>query len=180
MELLTERLLLRPLKMEDADALYACSCGPNVGPNAGWKPHQSPEETRALMEPVFLRPGVFGIFVKQSGTLVGSIGLIDDPRREYERSRMLGYSLGEPYWGHGYMTEAGRAVLDYGFGTMGLLVISAYCYPFNARSIRVLQKLGFSYEGTLCLCEKRYDGAVLDNQCYALTAEQFCKQKKTP
>ncbi|MEG1607370.1 MAG: GNAT family N-acetyltransferase [Mucinivorans sp.] len=54
--------------------------------------------------------------------------------------------MGEPYWGYGYMTEAARAVISYGFETLGLDLISAYCYPHNVRSKGVLQKCGMSYE----------------------------------
>jgi putative acetyltransferase len=61
------------------------------------------------------------------------------------------------------------AVLRFGFEELGLDLISAYCYPFNKRSQRVLEKCGFRYEGCLRLAEKRYDGKVLDNNCYAIT-----------
>lgn len=165
----TARLLLRPITESDAAEIYEYAKEAHVGPNAGWKPHDTLEETRAIMPLVFLdKEAVFGIVLKESGRLIGSIGLIDDPKRENDRARMLGYGIGEAYWGKGYMTEAAKAILRYGFETMEVDLISAYCYPFNARSRNVLLKIGFQYEGTLSLCEKRYDGEVLDNECYAL------------
>lgn len=66
------------------------------------------------------------------------------------------------------MTEAAAAVTNYGFKTLNLDLISAYCYPHNKRSQNVLKKLGFKYEGTLSLCEKSYIGTVYDDECYAL------------
>lgn len=170
----TERLLLRPIEKSDAGAIFDYSRSPVVGPNAGWKPHASLKETREVMRRVFLdRPDVFGVVVAESGQLIGSIGLIPDPKRENEETRMLGYAIGEAYWGQGYMTEAAHAVVAHGFETINCTLISAYCYPDNERSKHVLRKLGFSYEGRLVLCERRFDGVVLDNECYALRREDW-------
>ncbi len=165
----TERLLLRPLAERDAPAVYAYSKDECVGRNAGWKPHESEAESREILRAVFIgQSDVFGIERREDGALIGSIGLIGDPKRENDSVRMLGYALGMAYWGRGYMTEAGRAVLQHGFATRGYSLISAYCYPNNDRSRRVIEKLGFEYEGRLAQCEWRYDGAVLDNLCFSL------------
>lgn len=165
----TQRLVLRPIVERDAEAIYEYAQKANVGPNAGWKPHDTIEETREIMPLIFLdQKGVFGIVERESGKLIGSIGLIGDPKREHRRTRMLGYAIGEAHWGKGYMTEAAKAILEYGFDALDVDLISAYCYPFNERSRSVLLKVGFKYEGTLSLCEKRYDGEVLDHECYAL------------
>ena len=170
----TKRLILRPIKEDDDTAIFEYSGNPNVGPNAGWKPHESIEETREIINAVFLgKENVFGIVLKDSGTLIGSVGLVEDPKRENDKVKMLGYAIGEAYWGNGYTTEAASAVIEHGFNNLKLDLISAYCYPFNNRSKHVLEKLGFSYEGKLSQCEKRFDGIVLDDECYALSAESF-------
>ncbi|MDL2231313.1 GNAT family N-acetyltransferase [Porphyromonadaceae bacterium OttesenSCG-928-L07] len=167
MQLETERLILRPIVESDAEAIYEYSLAKNVGINAGWKPHESIEETREIMKQVFLgQESVFGVVLKETGKLFGSVGLISDPKRENDKVRMLGYAIGENYWGKGYMTEAVRALLRFGFEELKLDLISAYCYPDNERSKNVLKKCGFHYEGRLALAEKRYDGKVLDNECY--------------
>ena len=111
---------------------------------------------------------VWAIALKNSGKLIGCAGIITDPKRQNVRTRMIGYWLGEEHWGKGYMTEAAKAVVNYGFEVLDLHLISAYCFPFNDRSKRVLAKLGFTYEGTLSLCEQQYNGEVYDNECYAL------------
>ena len=165
----TPRLKLRPLRLSDADDLYDCCKDPAVGPSAGWKPHESIEETREIMQAVFLdREGIFGMELGENGRIVGSVGLMPYPKRENPLARMIGYSLGRPYWGRGLMTEAVRRVLDYGWEELSLSLISACCYPENARSKSVLQKCGFQYEGTLRLAEVLYDGRVLDHECYIL------------
>jgi len=166
----TERLILRPITENDAEALFEYCRNENIGSNAGWKPHESIEETREIMKLVFLdKENVFGMELKETGQLFGSIGLIPDPKRQNDQTRMLGYAIGENYWGKGYATEAVKALIRFGFEKLGLSLISAYCYPFNERSKRVLKKCGFEYEGKLRLAEKRYDGKIIDNECYSIT-----------
>ena len=165
----TGRLLIRPIEDRDAEDIFEYAQGANVGINAGWKPHENIEETIGIMKEVFLdQENVFGIELKESGKLIGTIGLIRDMKRENDNVLMLGYAIGENYWGKGYMTEAAQAVVRYGFERLHLDLISAYCYPFNARSKRVIEKCGFLYEGKLHQAEKRYDGTILDNECYCL------------
>lgn len=121
------------------------------------------------MKTVFLnKEGVFGIILKSTNKLIGSVGLICDPKRENDKARMIGYSLSADYWRNGYMSEAVYAVIKYGFRDLKLDLISAYCYPHNFRSKKVLTKFGFQYEGTLCKCEKLYNDKVYDNECYVL------------
>ena len=166
----TERLILRQIVASDAEDIFAYSSGPNTGMHASWKPHESLRETRAVMSEVFLgQESVFGIELKETHRLIGNIGLVKDYMRANDSVRMLGYALGEDFWGHGFMTEAAKVMIDFGFETMHLDLISATCYPFNVRSRRVLEKLGFRYEGTLALAEKRYDGLVFDTDCFSLS-----------
>ena len=172
----TERLLLRPFVESDAEALFACCRNPNIGNNAGWQPHASLEESREVLRSVFLsQKGVWAIILKDNGQLIGSIGIIADPRRENPQVRMLGYWLDEAQWGKGYMTEAVKAVLNYGFGTLKLSLITANCYPHNERSQQVLKRQGFVHEGTLHQAEVTYDGHVYDHQCYYLTNPEYQK-----
>ncbi|NDV58415.1 GNAT family N-acetyltransferase [Bacteroides sp. 519] len=169
MNIETERLLLRPIIESDADDIYEYSKNKNVGINAGWEAHKSIEETREVMKTVFLnQESVFGIVLKETGKLFGTIGLITDPKRKNEKVRMIGYAIGEDYWGKGYMTEAVTALLRFGFEELNLDLISAYCYSYNEGSKNVLKKCGFRYEGRLYLAERRYDDEVLDCECYAI------------
>ena len=56
-----------------------------------------------------------------------------------------------------------------------MILISAYCYPNNQRSKKVLQKCGFQYQYTLKDAEKLYDGSIKDNECYELTKVEYLK-----
>lgn len=173
----TERLLLRPLSPSDAEAVFAYSREANVGINAGWKPHESLEESEDALEKVFCgKKGIFGIVHKIDGKLIGTIGVIDDPKRSNPKAEMLGYAMSESYWGKGLMTEAAQAVLRFAFGPMALDLVSAYCYPHNLRSKRVLEKCGFAYEGRLAQSELRFDGALMDEECYVLLKNKSFKE----
>jgi len=86
----------------------------------------------------------FAVLFRDSKSLVGAMGLEIIPR--FERAE-LGYWIGKPYWGNGYCTEAGRAVLDYGFVVLNLNRIYASHFKRNLASGRVLQKLGMIHEG---------------------------------
>ena len=166
----TERLLLRPFRESDAEAFFECCQNPNIGNNAGWKPHGSLEESQEILRSVFIsQSGIWAIILKEDGRLIGSVGIIPDPKRENPQARMLGYWLDESHWGKGYMTEAVQSVLDYGFSTLQLSLITANCYPHNERSQQLLKRHGFIYEGTLHQAELTYDGHLYDHQCYYLT-----------
>jgi RimJ/RimL family protein N-acetyltransferase len=82
---------------------------------------------------------------RADGQLLGGIGLVLEPT--HERAE-LGYWLGVPYWGQGYATEAGRLLIDFAFGVLGLNRVYAVHYHTNPSSGRVMQKLGMTYEGT--------------------------------
>ena len=103
---------------------------------------------------------------EEDNSLVGSIGIITDPKRENTRTRMLGYWLKECHWGKGMASEATRTILDYGFNVLGLHLISANCYPHNTRSRLLLERNGFVYEGILHEAEMTYDGHVYDHLCF--------------
>lgn len=144
----TERLLIRPFRENDAETFFACCQNPNLGNNAGWAPHKSIKESREILQNVFIgQEDIWAITLKDTRQLIGSIGIVPDPKRENPQVRMLGYWLDEPHWGKGYMTEAVQAVLNYGFNELQLSLITANCYPHNKRSQQVLERNGFICEG---------------------------------
>lgn len=88
----------------------------------------------------------FAIRSKSSDELMGVIGLVGVPR--HKRAEM-GYWLGVPFWGNGFMTEAARAVVEFAFGTLGVNRIEAGVFDGNEASANVLRKVGFVEEGVL-------------------------------
>ena len=88
------------------------------------------------------------------------------------RSASLGYCYDEPAWGHGFATEAARALLGWAFDTLDLNRVQAETDTRNLASARVLEKLGFVHEGTLredCVV----DGDVSDSWVYGLLRREW-------
>ncbi len=145
----TERLLLRPGWKEDAPALFRAIADQAIVCNlasAPWPYSLSDAEAflatdRAPHEAVFL------IFRRTDASpeLVGCIGLAPGPCGVPE----LGYWIARPFWGQGYATEAGRAAIAIARDGLRLPRLLAGHFTDNPASGRVLQKLGFSYTGTI-------------------------------
>ena len=147
----TERLILRPWLASDAPALYALASDPKLGPAAGWPPHASVQESAGVIGAVLSVPETYAVVLKATGELVGCAGFnasdaANMPLRDGELE--LGYWIGRPYWGQGFATEAASAVIERGFGELGLSGIHAAYYDGNAKSKRVLDKLGFTFVRT--------------------------------
>lgn len=167
----TKRLLLRPFSESDAKQFFISCHNPNLGNNAGWKPHETFKESLTILQTFFIgQENIWAITLQDTQQLIGSIGIAPDPKRENPQARMLGYWIDEAHWRHGYATEATQAVLQYGFEVLKLQLISANCYPHNERSQNVLKKNGFIYEGILHQAERTYDGQIYDHLCYYLPA----------
>jgi len=172
----TTRLTLRTLTPEDLEDFYEYAKNPHVGPSAGWKPHENREESLKILKSFAEEEDVWGIVMKSSNKVVGSIGLHRDRKRDNPLSRMMGYALSEDYWGRGLMTEAAERILRYSFEELDLQVVSVYHYPSNARSRRVIEKAGFTFEGTLRQASTLFDGKVVDDICYSITREEYLKK----
>lgn len=174
----TERLILRDWNVDDVDDLYEYAKNPNVGPHGGWKPHESKLESLEIMQTLFIdKYDSWAIVYKENGKVIGSIGFEMDAKRPEIHCKELGYAIGEEYWGKGIMTEAARAVIRYGFEELALDLISIYRNPQNERSGRVIEKCGFTFEGTLRSANKVYDGTIRDVACYSMTKEEYHKQE---
>jgi len=173
----TKRLLLRAWQETDADDMYAYAKNPLVGPSAGWKPHENREESLRIIA-MFSKENVWAVVHKKDGKVIGSLGLDRDMRRSNARVHSLGYVLSPDYWGQGLMVEAASAAIAHGFNTMELDLISVVHYPFNAQSRRVIEKLGFRYEGTLRQATTLFTGQVHDDVCYSMTKEEWMNMTK--
>ena len=143
----TERLVLRPFRANDLDALATMQSNPEVRRFLGAGNLLSREETWGLMERVlgqwFLRG--YGVFaVETQDRCAGWAGILHP--LEWPESE-LAYSLDQPFWGRGLAGEAARAALDSAFATHGFARLASFIRSDNARSIRVAEKLGAVREG---------------------------------
>ncbi len=169
----TQRILLRGWQLSDLEDFHAYCKNPHVGPAAGWEPHADMEASRKILQSFIEADDVWAIVWKETGKAIGSVGLHKDRQRDFPEARMLGYVLSEEYWGRGIMPETVKTILSHAFLQMDLLIVSVYHYPFNNRSRRVIEKCGFTYEGTLRLAAKIYDGTFYDACCYSMAREEY-------
>ena len=149
----TERTILRPFSDADAPDVFAYAKNPDVGPIAGWKPHESVEESLEIIRSVFASPNAFAVVDRESNRVIGSAGFVGRSRGTAP-SDELGYALSQDYWGRGLMTEVSRELLRYGFEDLGLAEIWCTHYAENARSKRVIEKCGFAYAFTETLSDE--------------------------
>ena len=173
--LVTKRLLLRSWNEKDAKDFFEYAKNPKVGYMAGWKPHGSVKESKEIIKRFLTEGNVWAICNKQTEKAIGSVGLHKDSKRALDprSAMMLGYALSEQYWGKGLMTEACSAVMKYAFEELELKILSVDHFPFNNRSRRVIEKLGFIYEGTLRQSFVNYNGEILDDVCYSITQDEY-------
>ena len=147
----TERLILRKWKMTDAESLFEYAKDPDVGPIAGWPPHKSVEESRNVIEYVFNGKECYAICEKENNIAIGAVELKlkgHTDMTESEDECELGYWLGKPFWGRGYMPEAAAELLRRGFEDLKMTTIWCGYYDGNIKSKRVQEKLGFEYHHT--------------------------------
>jgi [ribosomal protein S5]-alanine N-acetyltransferase len=148
----TERLTLRAFQLEDASAFEHLIAPKEVTDGTLSFPHPVPkgwgtERINRILERFEKGEHIeLAICTRDSGDLIGGIGLGINVK--HKRGH-LGYWLGIQFWGKGYATEAARAVVTYGFQTLGLHRIEAGHYPRNPASGRVLEKIGMKFEGIM-------------------------------
>lgn len=156
----TKRLRLRPFELSDAKDVQRLAGDRAIADTTLNIPHPyedgMAEEWISTHQPKFESGELlnFAIVSRTSDKLIGAIGLRIVPR--FERAE-LGYWIGKPYWKNGYCTEAGRAVLQYGFSVLKLNRIHASHLKRNPASGRVMQKLGMVHEGCARQHAKRWD-----------------------
>lgn len=173
--LTTPRLLLRPLRMNDAESLLHIYSDPEFTRYWSCEPWTSLSQATALIEKdlrehaagEFLR---LGIFLRNQEILIGTCSLFNlvRPCRRGE----LGYGIAREYWRQGYMLEAVSALLDLAFVDLALNRLEADVDPRNTASVRGLEKLGFKREGYLR--ERWIVGEeVSDSAIYGLLAREW-------
>ena len=147
----TERLLLRKWTEEDADSLFEYAKDPEVGPIAGWPPHRSREESLDVIRNVLNGRECYAICEKGNPKAIGAIELIlnrHNDTENHDEEWELGYWLGKPFWGRGYMPEAAREMIRHGFEDLGMNTIWCGYFEGNQKSKRVQEKIGFVYHHT--------------------------------
>jgi ribosomal-protein-alanine N-acetyltransferase len=174
----TERLLLRKITFDDAPDIFDYASDPEVSKYMGWEPHQSIQETYDYLERAMKRyqehnPGPWAIVHRGNAKMIGTCFFSSWDRQH--NSAEVGYMLNRRYWGQGYMAEAVRAIVGFGFRELGINRIQARCNVPNVGSARVMEKVGMSFEGVLRqqLFEK---GSYIDVKIYSILKSEWEQQ----
>lgn len=173
--LYTQRLMIRPISVLDADDMFEYAKTPFVGPTAGWPPHQSLADTINIIKAMTIiktpyELGTWAIVLRQNDKMIGTIELYN----HFQHFKAeLGYSINPYYWGNGFATEAAREVITYGFEFLDLKRIEVGTFVDNYSSQKVCEKLGFIKEGVARSGYIRYDGKIFDKIIYGMTKEEF-------
>lgn len=178
----TTRLRLRWLTAADVPSLYEVFGDPEVC--RYWsRPHLTDiVEAIALLKEIeqgyaSRTLSQWGIATLDGDRVVGTCTLTSFSL-EHRRAE-IGFALGRPHWGHGYATEALHALLTHAFESLDLHRLEADVDPRNARSIRLLEHLGFRHEG---LQRQRYliNGEAQDALLYGLLASEWQSDPSVP
>ncbi len=171
----TERLVLRPLTLDDANSVRALAGAHEVAAGTIQVPHPYEDgvaEAWIESQAAAWEDGAqLELAVTSEDGLVGAIALIFKPL--HDRAE-LAYWMGGPFWSRGYATEAGRALISYGFSELDLHRITAFHFSWNGASGRVLQKLGMRHEGRLREHLLKW-GTFEDVEVYGILKEEWAR-----
>jgi RimJ/RimL family protein N-acetyltransferase len=145
-EIRTERLILRWFQRSDAEPLAALAGDRAISDTMISVPHPLPAGF-ALRWVTAEAPNRFAVCEAASGLLAGAIELRELDAEHCQAE--LSFWIGRPFWGRGYATEAGLAVIRYAFATLDLNRVYAFHMVRNPASGQVLAKLGMRQEGLL-------------------------------
>lgn len=176
MQIQTDRLLLRDFRSDDWRAVLAYQKDPRYLRYYAWAGRTAGEVRRFVqmfVDQQHVEPRThfqLAVIRRESGELIGNAGL----RRPaaWSHDAEIGYELAPDHWGRGYATEAGQAILRFGFVDLGLHRIAAWTLADNIASVRVLEKLGLSLEGRLRDREV-FKGRYWDVLMYAILKEEW-------
>lgn len=162
----TPRLMLRRWEISDAEDLFTWASDKDVGPAAGWPQHKSVQESRNIIETVFVGSECYalcpnhnaeGLFDKEpfknirANTVIGCIelklnGFTNLTNRNDECE--MGFWIAKPFWGYGFIPEAAQELLRHAFDDLGMRTVWCGYYDGNEKSKRAQEKIGFVFHHT--------------------------------
>jgi len=174
MELETKNLVLRPLSVKDATALFSYRSDPSVYRFHNWKPMSVEDADKFIENSVFtdaLRNGRWnqlGIYQKESGLMIGDIGIHPFEGNQTE----IGFTISPQFQQKGFGVEAVARILKYLFMESHFYRIIARTHPQNEGSINLLKRLGFRQEGHFS--KSTYiDGIWQDDLFFAILDQEY-------
>ena len=174
----TERLLLRPVTLDDAEEMFAYASDKD-NTRYTFLTNQNLEETKNNIAQFYLANplGRWGIELKSTGEFIGTIDL--HKIAPVLKKAAIGYIINKKYWNQGLTTEANRAVIELAFEKIGMNKLTALYDKDNPASGKVMEKLGmrFSHEEPYARMDKNEPGRFVTDVHYVLTKEDYFANK---
>lgn len=147
----TDRLLLRGWRREDRAPFAALNADPRVV--AHLQGALSVEDSDAFVDRIEAQWrdhgwGLWAVEVPDAARFIGYVGLWPAPFLERDTPLEIGWRLASAHWGHGYATEAARAVLRFAFEELDLPEVYSFTVPQNERSLQVMERIGMSRDAS--------------------------------
>jgi len=152
-QLETERLILRRISVNDAEAMYNNWASDDIVTKyVTWPKHESVEATRGLLEiweKEYENDSCYrwAIVLKDENKVIGTIDVVRV--NEADETAEIGYCISHEYWSKGIVTEAAKKVVEYLLNEVGFYRVEAQHHLDNPASGKVMQKIGMKYEGVI-------------------------------
>jgi [ribosomal protein S5]-alanine N-acetyltransferase len=175
----TKRLVLEPLKVRDAEAIWPYVSDPEISKLMSWEAHTSIEQTRAFLKDVesrFEQGQAISWGVKFENKIVGVfsiISILKTHRHLTFNKAELAYWIGREYQGKGFMAESGEAVLEYAFNELKLHKIYVGHHEGNTGSENLIKRLNFSFTHLEREAFRKYDNWINVHYYELLEKEYF-------
>ena len=172
----TSRLIMRPFEEKDLNDFYEYASENGVGESAGWKHHESIEESKEVLKTFIEGHNIFAIEEKLSGKVIGSIGFGASPDgykdcKIGENINDISYVIGRNYWDKDYASEALSGVISHAFYMLNLDAVTCACFKDNDKSKAVFEQCGF-----VPVADGKYTtqlGETYEAVYYALTHSRY-------
>ena len=174
----TRDLILRKVKLSDIDGLYDYCKRPESCQYSNWTPHESKAETRDFVYWLlgrYIKRQCYTFAVEYKGRVIGTASFMNFD--EVYGSVEIGYGISSDYWRKGLGRQIVSGITGFAFLKLGVQRVWAKVMPENIASSSLLQKCGFSYEGTARKSEY-IKGEYIDVATYAILKEEYFSKKE--
>lgn len=157
--LISSRIILRALKLDDAQNIFEYASTKEVARYVFWEPHKTlADSTNFLNELTNSKELMWGIQLKDDPKIIGTCGFISE--NPITKCLTIGYVLNQNYWRNGYTKEALQLIIAYGFNNLDIIRIEGICVVDNLASEKTMLSCNMAFEGTL------HDNFIKDNEIY--------------
>ena len=141
----TERLVLRPLTVDDAEAVFQWASDPRVAKFMSYPKHTDVSQTIEWLKSLETdeTEWTWAFVLKEENKVIGSAGIV--PSFAMQDYWGFGYNINYNYWHKGYCTEAMKAIIDFAHNKLGVNKICSYHAVDNPRSGKLMEKCGLTF-----------------------------------